>query len=279
MARHQGGQLTEYALTLSETELARYQFMAESAAQAEADLWAAAGVAEGVAVADIGCGPGAMSAVLGRLVGPTGSVRAVDRDPDVVEAARLTAGRAGVDNVTFGVGSADETGIQPGSVDLVMIRHVLAHNGSREQAIVDHAASLVRPGGAVYLVDVDMPAVRLRPDDEDLADLSGRYQQWHARQGNDVSVGLRLGELLVAAGLVDVEHHGRYQIFPVRAGFRPPSWAACDVLVAAGLATMGDVERWEAAFVRVDEQEPRPTTFVPQFAAFGRRPAGAEPGG
>lgn len=192
----------------------------------------------------------------------------------MVEAARLTAATAGVDNVTFGVGSADETGIAPGTVDLVMIRHVLAHNGSREQAIVNHAATLVRPGGAVYLVDVDMPAVRLRPDDDDLADLSGRYRQWHAQQGNDLGVGLRLGELLVAAGLVDVEHHGRYQIFPIRTGFRPPSWAACDALIAAGLATQGDVDRWEAAFGRVDEEEPRPTMFVPQFFAFGRRPMG-----
>ena len=40
--------MTEYALTLSEAELARYQFMAERAAQVEADLWAAAGVVEGI---------------------------------------------------------------------------------------------------------------------------------------------------------------------------------------------------------------------------------------
>ncbi len=266
--------MTEYALKLSEAELARYQFMAESAARAEADLWAAAGVAEGAAVADIGCGPGAVSAVLGRMVGPSGSVLAVDRDPDVVDAARLTAGRAGVDNVTFGVGVAEDTGLPSSSVDLVMVRHVLAHNGSREQAIVDHAATLVRPGGAVYLVDIDMPAFRLRPDDEDLADLSGRYQEWHAQQGNDLSVGLRLGELLVGAGLVDVEHHGRYLIFPVAPGSRPPGWAARDALAAAGLATQEDIERWEGAFGRFDELEPRPTTFVSQFVAFGRRPAG-----
>jgi SAM-dependent methyltransferase len=184
----------------------------------------------------------------------------------------LTASRAGVDNVTFGVASAGQTGIPPGSVDLVMIRHVLAHNGSREQAIVEHAATLVRPGGAVYLVDADLSAIRVRPDDPDLAALSGRYQQWHAQQGNDGSVGLRLGELLVAAGLVDVEHDGRYYIFPIRAGFRPPSWAAREALVAAGLATQGDVDRWEAAFRRLDEQEARPTMFIPQFVAFGRRP-------
>ena len=266
--------MAEYALKLSEAELARYQRMAEIAAHLERDLWAAAGVKEGAAVADIGCGPGAVSAVLARLVGPTGSVWAVDRNAEFVEAARVTAGRAGVDNVTFGVGGADESGIPPGSVDLVMIRHVLAHNGSREQAIVDHAATLVRPGGAVYLVDIDMPAFRLRPPDDALADLNERYRQWHEQQGNDLSVGLRLGELLAAAGLVDVEHHGRYDIFAVPPGFRPPHLAARDALLAAGLASEGDIEGWEAAFRRLDDQQPRPTVFVPQFFAFGRRPAG-----
>jgi len=264
--------MSDYALKLSEVELARYQFMAESAAESEADLWAKAGVAEGAAVADIGCGPGAVSSVLARLVGPTGSVWAVDRDPDVVEAARVTASRAGVENVTFGVGGADESGIPPATVDLVMIRHVLAHNGSREQAIVDHAAGLVRPGGVVYLADIDYSAFRLRPADADVTDLNARYSQWHAQRGNDLSVGLRLGELLSAAGLVDVEHHGRYLIFPFRSGSRPPSWAALPALMEAGLATQEDVERWDAAFGRVDVQQPRPTQFVPQFYALGRRP-------
>jgi hypothetical protein len=44
----------EYPLKLSEAELGRYQFMAETAAQSEADLWAAAGVAVGAEVADSG---------------------------------------------------------------------------------------------------------------------------------------------------------------------------------------------------------------------------------
>ncbi|MEW6154308.1 MAG: class I SAM-dependent methyltransferase [Actinomycetota bacterium] len=265
--------MSEYALRLSEAELARYELMAEIAAEAEGHLWAAAGVVEGAAVADVGCGPGAVSALLARLVGATGSVRSVDRDAEVIEAARTVVGRAGVANVTFGVGEAHDTGIAPGSVDLVMIRHVLAHNGSREQAIVDHAASLVRPGGAVYLVDIDMTAFRLRPADSDVADLDSRYERWHAQQGNDLTIGLRLAELLAGAGLVDVEHHGRYHILPVRPGFRPPSWAARAALVAAGLATEADVARWDAAFVRLDQAALRPTLFVPQFFAFGRRPA------
>lgn len=264
--------MTEYALQLSEAELARYQFMAETAAQSEADLWAKAGVAEGAAVADVGCGPGAVSAVLARTVGPTGSVWAVDRNPEVVDAARETARRAKVENVTFGVGSAAETGIAPGSVDVVMIRHVLAHNGSREQAIVDHAATLVRPGGVVYLADVDYSAIRMRPADPDIDDLNACYAQWHGRHGNDLSAGLCLGELLAGAGLVDVEHHGRYLIFPTPAGARSPAWAARATLLEEGLATQEDIDRWDAAYTRVDQRESRPTQFVPQFYALGRRP-------
>jgi hypothetical protein len=153
-----------------------------------------------------------------------------------------------------------------------MVRHVLAHNGGREAAIVAHAAALVRPGGCVYLIDIDGPAVRTRPSDPDVDDLNDRYWQWHALQGNDTSVGLRLPELLAGAGLVVVEFSGRYSIIVVPPGLRPPSRAARDALVASGVATPDDVARGEAAFVRADGWERRPTSFVPMFCAIGRRP-------
>ena len=267
--------MTDYALKLSEDELARYQYMAESAAEKEVDMWAAAGVVAGAAVADVGCGPGAMSAVLARLVGPTGHVRAVDRDSDAVAAAQAAAQRAGLANLTVSVGDADDTGLEPGCVDVVMMRHVLAHNGGREQAVVDHLKSLVRPGGSVYLVDTDYSGVRSRPTDPDLADIAERYGRWHRDRGNDLSVGLRLGELLLAAGLEDVQHHGRYDVFSLPPGARHPSWAGRDALMADGLATEEDIERWDAAFVRTDALQPRPVTFVPMFLAFGRRPTTA----
>jgi hypothetical protein len=82
------------------------------------------------------------------------------------------------------VGDAAATGLAPGSLDVAVLRHVLAHNGGREQTIVDHLASSVRPGGCVHLVDVDYTAVRMPPVDQDLEDLSGRYrgQGSHARR-------------------------------------------------------------------------------------------------
>lgn len=49
-----------YPLALSEPELERYRMMAEHARAEEADLWDTAGMVPGAAVADVGCGPGAM---------------------------------------------------------------------------------------------------------------------------------------------------------------------------------------------------------------------------
>ena len=265
--------MSGYVLQLSDEERLRYRLMAEAARRSEAAWWTAAGIVEGARVADVGCGPGAIAAVLAEVVGATGHVWAVDGNPGTVQAARETVAAAGASNVSVSTGDAAGTGVEPGSVDVVMIRHVLAHNGGREQAIADHAASLVRPGGAVYLVDIDIEGFRIRPLDPDLADLDARYRQWHAAQGNDLSVGLRLDELLVGAGL-DVEvFEGRYQILRPPPAMRPPSWAARDAIVGAGLATVDDVARWEAAFDRVGRMSPGPMLFAPIFLAVGRRPS------
>ena len=119
----------------------------------ERDLWAVSGIVQGAVVAD-GCGPAAVSVVIAGIVGPSGRVVAVDRDAGTVETARAVAARADdAKNVSVAVGEADDTGIAPGSVDVVMIRHVLAHNQADEEAIVTHDATLVRPGGSVYLTE------------------------------------------------------------------------------------------------------------------------------
>jgi SAM-dependent methyltransferase len=262
----------DYALQLSDGELVRYEMMAARAHEHEREQWAAAGVVEGAVVADIGCGPGAMSIALARQVGPSGRVLAFDRAPEAVDMARAVAAGAGVENVTFEAAPADATGVAPGTVDVVMIRHVLAHNGGREAAIVGHAATLVRPGGCVYLIDTEGSGVRVRPSDPDLDDLNDRYWLWHLQQGNDSSVGLRLAELLAGAGLEVIEFSGRYDIITLMPGLRPPPWAGREALVASGLATAEDVARWAAAFARADDTEPSPTIFVPMFCGIGVRP-------
>ena len=265
--------MSEYALRLSDDERARYRFMAEAARRSEAAVWSTAGITEGARVADVGCGPAAMSVVVAGIVGPTGHVWAVDGTEDTAQAARETVEAAGAANVTVSTGEATDTGLESGSVDVVMIRHVLAHNGPTEQAIVDHAAALVRPGGAVFLVDIDGAAMRMRPEDPDLVDLDLRYRQWHAERGNDLAVGLRLDELLTNAGLDLVAYEGRFEIVRLPPGVRPPAWAAREAMMAAGLAGEDDVARWDAALDRYGATTPPPKLFAPIFLAVGRRSA------
>ncbi len=261
--------MTDYALAVSEAEVQRYRFMADRARSDEGMLWRRAGIRPGAVVADVGCGPAAVSVVIAELVGPSGRVLAVERDESARAAARHVVEAAGARNVELLDGTATDTGIPEGSVDVVMMRHVLAHNGRDEQAIVDHLATLVRPGGHVYLVDTDGSAVRMLDDDPELEDLSAKYAELHRRRGNGLRAGLRLGQLLGRAGLDVVLHEGRYLIVPLPPGFRPPSWAARDAMLAQGIASPDDLRRWEAAFERSDAAPTRPTVFAPTFIAIG----------
>lgn len=61
-----------------------------SAMHAYAITYRLAGVAQGHRVLDLGSGSGYGTALLARLVGPTGSVRGVEVDPELVRSSRLT---------------------------------------------------------------------------------------------------------------------------------------------------------------------------------------------
>jgi SAM-dependent methyltransferase len=262
-----------YALELDEAEVARYRMMAEQARAAEADLWELAGIGPGAAVADVGCGPGAMLPALSAAVAPEGRVAAVDADPAAVAAARALVAAAGLANVTVAEGRAERTGLAARSLDTVMLRHVLAHNGGAEDAIVAHLATLLRPGGRLYLVDVDGTAVRTLPEHADLTDLQERYLAFRAARGDDNRAGLRLADRLARAGLELLEFRGRYLITELPGGIRPPPWAAREAMVTAGVATEDDVRRWDRAFREVEAAPVPPTVFAPFFTAVGRRPA------
>jgi SAM-dependent methyltransferase len=265
-----------YALRLSDDELGRYRMMAERARAEEGDLWALAGLLPGARVADVGCGPGAMLVALAEVVGPSGNVVGVDADPAAVTAARsaLAAARqrGAVASGTVQQGRAEATGLTLGSVDTVVLRHVLAHNGGVEQRIVDHLATLVRPGGHVYLLDVDLSTGTMNPTLPEAIELHTCYQRWHERQGNDPQVGRRLADFGKAAGLEVVAYRGWTVNGPAPRGMRGPAWAARDELVRAGLATAEDVARWDAAFAALDAAPERPEFTLDVFAAVCRRP-------
>jgi FkbM family methyltransferase len=267
-----GATVTDYSLAVSPAEIRRYTMMAERAEVSESLLWERAGIVPGAVVADVGCGPAAVSVRMARFVGPSGRVIGIEPDPAALAAAHRILEQAAIENLELRQGTATEPSLAPESVDVAVMRHVLAHNRADEQHIVDRLAELVHRGGCVYLVDVDGTAVRLLDADPALDDLHETYLQFHKARGNDLLVGLRLAQLLVRAGLDVIAHEGHYSILTAPPGVRPPSWAARESMLADGIAKPQDITRWEAAFERMDRAEVRPTVFAPNFIGIGRKP-------
>ena len=88
-----------------------------------------------------------MALIAAEMVGASGAVVGVDRDPAVLETARARAGRAALSNATFVEGDADAPGLE-GGFDAAVGRLVLMHQPNPAKTL-GSVASMVRPGGVV----------------------------------------------------------------------------------------------------------------------------------
>ncbi|MGI9085400.1 MAG: class I SAM-dependent methyltransferase [Aeromicrobium sp.] len=261
-----------YTLELSEPERMRYRMMAGLARENEADLWACAGIVQGSRVADVGCGPGAVLTEIAQIVGPEGTVVGVEPGEPARAAAREELDSLGLDHVEVREGNGETTGLDPGAWDCVMMRHVLTHTGDGAERIVAHLATLLAPGGHLYLVDTDLDAARATPPDPDIREQFDRYAEFHRALGNDVRMGPRLGTLLRAAGLEVAEHRGGFQRIPallLAAG--GPIVSARDAMIAHGILSQDETESWETARQRYAAQ-PDAELWMANFIAIGRKP-------
>lgn len=121
-----------------------------------------AGLRPGMRVLDIGSGPGDVSFVAARLVGPTGSVLGVDAAPEMVELARARAAEKGVTTVHFLQAAIDAIALDE-PVDAVIGRLILMHLPD-PAATLRHLSSFVRLGGVVAFSENDITATRSVPD-------------------------------------------------------------------------------------------------------------------
>jgi SAM-dependent methyltransferase len=121
-----------------------------------------AGLRPGMRVLDVGSGPGDVSFVAARLVGPTGSVLGVDAAPAMVELARTRAAEKGLSTVRFAQAAIDEIALDE-PVDAVIGRLILMHLPD-PAATLRQLASLVRAGGVIAFSENDITATRSIPD-------------------------------------------------------------------------------------------------------------------
>jgi ubiquinone/menaquinone biosynthesis C-methylase UbiE len=108
----------------------------------------------GMRVLDLGCGAGDVSMLAAELVGPSGSVIGIDRNPEVIASARSRAQAAGLRQINFKEVALDAFS-DPGLFDGVIGRYVLVHQANPVD-FLRTAARLVRPGGVIALHEIDL---------------------------------------------------------------------------------------------------------------------------
>jgi SAM-dependent methyltransferase len=148
-------------------------------------------------VADLGCGVGLVTALLAELVGPGGHVVGVDSSGAQLAQARERLNGNGM-NVSLVEASATDTGLPPGSLDLVYCRFLLIHLPEPERALRE-MLTLLRPGGILVCEDGDLTASGSEPPSalDAFADLWGRLGPG---RGLDYTLGRRLYQMVLAAG-------------------------------------------------------------------------------
>ncbi|MDA4123014.1 MAG: class I SAM-dependent methyltransferase [Thaumarchaeota archaeon] len=113
-----------------------------------------AGVAKGMTVADLGCGPGFFTLPVASIVGPSGLVYAIDSSPTMLRHLRRSIKAAGVSKRAFRIIEADvsRTGIPAATVDVALFANVL-HDIDDKRSFLEEVRRICRKGAAV--VDVD----------------------------------------------------------------------------------------------------------------------------
>lgn len=143
-----------YPLGTDSRELERLYFQHHLWSDAAHALWRRAGIVPGARVLDVGCGPGAATFDLARLVTSRGHVMAIDASADFVEFVREQAQTRGFSQVTTQVCDVQNAipSTQPGQFDLAYLRWVLCFLLEPENAI-RNVAPLLKPGGMICIHD------------------------------------------------------------------------------------------------------------------------------
>jgi arsenite methyltransferase len=111
----------------------------------------------GERVIDIGAGGGLDSLIAARAVAPDGAVVAVDMTSAMLERADRNAAAAGIDNVDFRAGFAEQLPVPDGWADLVISNGVLNLVPDKVAAYAEIMRAL-KPGGRIQIADVCVEA-------------------------------------------------------------------------------------------------------------------------
>ncbi len=158
-----------------------------------------AGLRPGMRVLDIGSGPGDVSFVAARLVGPTGSVLGVDAAPEMIDLARARAAEQGLSTVHFERVAIDAIALDE-PVDAVVGRLILMHLPD-PAATLRHLSSFVRPGGVIAFSENDITGTHSIPEMPLFGQVTAGIMRAFEAMGLSARFGTTLHTVFADAGL------------------------------------------------------------------------------
>lgn len=110
------------------------------------------GIARGKGVADIGAGSGWFTVQAARRVGPSGTVYAVDINPEAIRYIDGRVHRESLPNVKTILSKPDDPMLPQGAVDAVLLLKTY-HEVADPVALLEHLRPALRPGARLGIID------------------------------------------------------------------------------------------------------------------------------
>jgi ubiquinone/menaquinone biosynthesis C-methylase UbiE len=239
-----------------------------------AQLFADVGVGPGQTCLDLGCGGGAVTTELARLVGASGRAVGIDMDEVKLELARADAAEAGLSNIEFRQADVDGWN-ELEAYDVVYSRFLLEHV-SRPLDLLRRMWAAVRPGGSIAVEDADFEGLFSDPP-HDAFELWKRLNpEVLEHHGGDPWMGRKLHRLFFEAGIPSPEVRLTQNVSTSGEAKMLPAVtlaAMSESILSAGLASEDELG---AAIAGLEAYAADPTTLVagPRvFQVWSRKPA------
>jgi 2-polyprenyl-3-methyl-5-hydroxy-6-metoxy-1,4-benzoquinol methylase len=209
----------------------------------------------GLAVLDVGCGPGTITADLAERVAP-GRVVGLDREESPLVAARAEAAQRGLANASYAVGDVYALDFPDGTFDVIHAHQVLQHLTDPVAALRE-MARVAKPGGLLAVRDADYAAMTWHPASDGLTRWLELYRAVARSNDAEPDAGRRLKAWALAAGLSDVTASASTWCFadPAEVAWWSGLWAdrvtesgLAQQAVARGLAAESDLADLAAAW-------------------------------
>jgi ubiquinone/menaquinone biosynthesis C-methylase UbiE len=195
----------DYVLGTNDEEIDRLGLQHRVWRPVVTECWQRVGITHGWRVLDVGAGPGYATADLAEMVGPTGSVLAIERSARFLEAARERCRQRGLGNVEFREADLMEISLGQPGLDASWCRWVASFVSSPAK-LVDNIAGALRPGGfAIFHEYGDYETFRFMPTRPALESFAQEVMASWRASGGEPNIARELPRLLTAAGLRVVE--------------------------------------------------------------------------